>query len=78
MSNLEELEKTLWNKKTKEALSKSLSGTFGTGLRELWISLNNVFWSSKTPSWTYEKNQITKELEDFEQKRTKKRSIKVS
>ncbi len=76
MSNLETLEKTLGNKKTKEALSKSLSWTFWVWLKELWNSLRKVFTSDSSISKWYSKNQITKDLEKIEKKRIKLRSLK--
>ena len=80
VSNLQELEKTLWDKKTKEALTQSLSWTFGSGLKELWSSLKKLFGSSSSNStdWKYKKNQITNWLEKYEERRTKKRSTSIS
>jgi len=77
MTDLKELEQTLWNKKTKQALSDSLTWTFWVWLRELWNSLRSIF-SQESRSWDawIKKNQISAQLEKFERHRTKKRAVK--
>ncbi len=79
MTDLKEIEQSL-KQQTKKELSRNFS--FGAGMQEMWKAFRGLFgWSSddqglNTHNWaTMHKNQITLQLEEYEQNLRKKRKI---